>query len=354
MLRTNTFIGTDGWGYDHPILGSLGIKNKLVGMLSSHREQFLRDIYGGVPIGIDFKTTFSALEEMPISAVGLADIPTPATSLTCIGGINLCYSDSFLIGNLFEYIEEHPERPTVEFAVDSSSEVDIVPNMFNVLDSNYRVILAGEVNDFVGDLIASCFDEHRLISFESFEFLFSFCRYVAVALKLTSPYFNISYLSNDVLTKVELSERFVPEWVIDGDGCKVTNIYIHTEYGVVFTSQNNLFGENRLDSDRIIFKVNHYGIASPFTHEMFIEPIPEPIWNYGDCQPTIVSGNCDYRVAFISNSKRENAIIESDWNISHSFRFLKVVDLPSCSLNNISWKVSNFPMVMVSEVVQIG
>lgn len=346
MLRTNTFIETDRWGYDNPILGSLGD--------SPHREQFLRDIERCIPIGVDFKTTFSAFEQMPISTIGFTDISTSTTSLACISSIDFWYSDSFLISYLLKYIKEYPKYPTVEFAIDFSSKVDIISNMFNFLDNNYRVVLFGYVNDFVGDLTASRFDEHRRISSELFEFLSGFCRFVAVALEFTSPYFNISYLSNDVLTKVELSEWFVPERVIDGDGCKVTNVYIHTEYSVVFTSQNNFFGENRLDSDKVIFKIDHYGIASPFISEMLIEPIPEPIWNNRDCQSTLVSSNGDHGIIFISNSKRESAIIESDWNISYSFRFSKFIDLPSCSLNNVGWKISNFPVIIISQVVQIG
>ena len=217
MLQTSSVTWKDRLVYDS--LNNRRLNSGIIDGDCSVRP--VADVDRCIPVPINFKTTFSTLEEGVIPPILLDSVPTPAAHLTGIFGIDCQYWNTLNGGFIFEDNTELPVGYPVHNLTALLKPFGLgFPEFLQVLDDDGTVFFLGQFQDVADNLMQSCGCEVPLPTRQSLQLLTSTlrgCR-IPVSLKDSSAVFKVNLILGDVLPQIQLLDDAVGTGILDRDG----------------------------------------------------------------------------------------------------------------------------------------
>ena len=330
MLRTlnRNCIWTDGIVYGIPTRRSLDRRSWCTD-LSPLCEQF-GDIHRGVPICIDGEPAFTFED----AAVPRTTFTTSRTGLGCVSWADRFNFDTILPRNVLKGGSEDIVGHPLDLSIGLSRKVGIV-EMFEVFDGNRAIVFPCEIDDFVGDLVASRLGEVGFIAPKPIQCSPSFAG--LLGLELRPPHTNITLDLCNIPAEVELSQDVIVNCVIDSNGGKNISSNINPKDALALKNFK-IFLKCYIHNP-VIMLLKKLELRKTITiFKELVKSLIAPILLNGKPDATIESGDRDYGVASLGCLKRARTIdIIGNWNLFKSVILMISLspDIPACILDKL-------------------
>ena len=273
-------------------LRNLGEKEAIVRMADARPES---DVHGCIAIRIYDIPTTRALKTCPVSG---SFSSASGACVGCASWRDCNHEPTVLPSHAFEchskLVIGHPLGLTIAFSVTSC-----LVEVFEIFDSNERIIFLGKFDNLVSDLPTSCSSVVVLVSSEPSESLSGIpTSLVGMAHEFGAPEIDISLSVANILPKVELLENFALS-TNHGCCCKPFDSNINTYDSIIIFLHFILFLESDMNST-MVDPEESSGVS--LFQQCLISPM-SPISGNRDGDSTIVGSNGYNRVAIFSGGK---------------------------------------------------
>jgi hypothetical protein len=266
------------------------------------------------------------------------------TVLRSVGGVFNEHRNAVLDADLPDNFTQSC-RYAMDFAIGFDRVVNICEPV-QILNGKASVVLLGDVEDLVSDLVNASLGEVRLVVLE---FLDS-----TIRLEFRPAVLKHSLARGDIAPEIERAQNLLLGWTVNDDGGKIGRADVNRNNVLEFTRlvDGNGLGEHDLENERLVAPEHQDGVAVPPVGSVVQVSFVSTVLFKRDGGSTL-NHSCDGNdgVAVLGRAEPHGAVVVSDRNAIATVLFPAGEHFASGFFEQLGWETCIFAHTIVGLVM---